>query len=65
MPKMKELFYFFLLIKLCDLVIADRNPNAIKVNKCCEKFEILVNQRCANVNETGSSNTIHCLPYKS
>lgn len=32
-----------------------QNPNAVKVNKCCETFEILVDLRCTSVNESVTS----------
>lgn len=31
------------------------DPNLVLVNKCCEKFEIHVNNSCQQVNETGKS----------
>lgn len=35
---------------------ADKNnPNAVKVNKCCESFEIIVDLRCTHVNDTNST----------
>lgn len=29
------------------------DPNVIRVNKCCEKFEVLVDKQCTHVNQTG------------
>jgi len=35
--------------------MANNDPNLVLVNKCCEKFEIHVNNSCQQVNETGKS----------
>lgn len=32
------------------------DPSLVLVNKCCEKFEIHVDNECQQVNETGESN---------
>lgn len=33
----------------------------IRVNKCCEKFEVLLDSSCTHVNETHSGNSFICL----
>lgn len=30
------------------------NPNAVRINKCCESFEILVDGVCTHVNKTNT-----------
>jgi len=35
--------------------MANNDPNVVLVNKCCEKFEIHVNNSCQQVNETGKN----------
>lgn len=29
------------------------DPNVVRVNKCCEKFEIIIDNQCAHVNQSG------------
>lgn len=33
------------------------NPNAIRVNKCCEKFELLVDAVCTNLNDSAAESS--------
>lgn len=48
-----KFFVIYVLILNKYLVMLQKHgPNAIRVNKCCEKYEILVDLRCTEVNRT-------------
>lgn len=36
------------------------DPRGVRINKCCEPFEILIDSRCTHVNDstTGEANTM-------
>lgn len=55
--KKQFIIYFIITAQIClGLGAPQKNSfNIIKVNKCCEKFEILVDLRCTNAKETNSS----------
>lgn len=49
----------FVIVVVCFILISSINgekhsANSVRVNKCCERFEILVDSRCTHVNETDS-----------
>lgn len=55
------MFYYKLTISLIILIVLcrncrslrfDYNNGSVRVNKCCEPNEILVDLRCANANES-------------
>lgn len=50
-----KIIYFIITAQICLGSPSKNSFNIIKVNKCCEKFEILVDTRCENAKETNSS----------
>lgn len=42
----------FMLAPPIELALQRHGPNAVRVNKCCEKYEILYDQRCTKVNSS-------------
>ena len=58
MKMMKRSLVQFLLIWLLELAATsgqNTNPNAIRVNKCCEKYEIWMDGKCRNAKEYNAS----------
>lgn len=53
--KKQFIIYFIITAQICLGSPQKNKFNIIKVNKCCEKFEILVDTRCTNAKETNSS----------
>lgn len=50
-----KIIYFIITAQICLGSPSKNSFNIIKVNKCCEKFEILVDTRCEDAKETNSS----------
>lgn len=45
---------FVVLIDIRAISGDKHNPNSVRINKCCEKFEILVDGVCTHVNKTNT-----------
>lgn len=51
---MWKLQILFLIFYQYNEAFAENRPSLIRVNKCCEPNEILVDLRCTDANETSS-----------
>lgn len=43
---------YVLILNKYLVMLQKHGPNAVRINKCCEKNEILVDLRCTEVNRT-------------
>lgn len=52
------LSYFIVVLSVIDYVsgsLPRDDPNLVKINKCCEKFEIIVDNRCTDARELNAT----------
>lgn len=45
---------FVVLIEFRAISCGKHGPNAVRINKCCESYEILVDGVCTHVNKTNT-----------
>lgn len=57
-------FVFIILYQCCESSSQDNPSGSIRVNKCCEPNEILVDLRCTDVNETSAGNVFFMFKFQ-
>lgn len=53
--KLLQIVIYFILLNKYNVMPQKHGPNSVRINKCCERFEILVDFSCTQVNESVTS----------
>lgn len=61
--KLFQIVIYFILLNKYVVMPQKHGPNSVRINKCCERYEILVDFSCTQVNESVTSEYIHTLSY--
>lgn len=56
--KLLQISIYFILLNKYVVMPQKHGPNSVRINKCCERFEILVDFSCTQVNESVTSEYI-------
>lgn len=53
--KLLQIVIYIILLNKYNVMPQKHGPNSVRINKCCERFEILVDFSCTQVNESVTS----------